>query len=117
MLDAHRERHNNNRNHGTFGIKCLTCTREVEKIHISRNGDIHIIKTQQSNGQHSENENQYQLWRQREQQVQMEEIMQRRIQRTQQRHRCQYCKNKLCSICFGILMFGTILTVFLRSYY
>lgn len=121
MLDARRQRHdNNNRPDGIFGIKCLTCAREVEKIHISRNGDIHIIKTQQSNGQRSENENEYQLWRQRhqrEEQVQMEEIMQRRIQRMRQRHRCQYCKSKLCTICFCILMFGTVLIVFLRSYY
>ena len=124
-LDARRRRHDNNndhnnRNHGTFGIKCLTCAREVEKIHISRNGDIHIIKTQQSNGQHSENENEYQLWRQRhqrEEQLQMEEILQQHRRMRQQHSRCRYCKSKLCTICFCILMTGTILLVFLRNYY
>jgi hypothetical protein len=36
---------------GTFSIKCLTCAREVEKIHISRNGDIQITGTQRQLGQ------------------------------------------------------------------
>jgi hypothetical protein len=126
ILDARQQRHNNNDNrlNGTFGIKCLTCAREVEKIHISRNGDIDIIKTQQyngrNNGQNSENENEYQLWRQRhqrEEQVQMEEILQQHRRMRQRRGRCQYCKSKLCTICFCVLMFGTLLLVFLRSYY
>jgi hypothetical protein len=35
----------------------------------------------------------------------------------QRRGRCQYCRSKLCTICFCVLMFGTLLLVFLRSYY
>ena len=91
-----------------FSIKCLTCAREVEKIRISRNGDIHITKTQR---QSSESEYE-QRRRQRERhqyEIQVQEILQNRMQRRRVRgQRCYYCKNKLCTMCFGILLVCTI---------
>ena len=93
-----------------FSIKCLTCAREVEKIRISRNGDIHITKTQR---QSSESEYE-QRRRQRERhqyeiQAQVQEVLQNRMQRRRMRgQRCEYCKNKMCTICFGILIMTTI---------
>ena len=91
-----------------FSIKCLTCAREVEKIRISRNGDIHITKTQR---QASENEyDQRRRQRERHQyEIQVQEILQNRMQRRRVRgQRCYYCKNKLCTMCFGILLVCTV---------
>jgi hypothetical protein len=100
---------------GTFSIKCLTCAREVEKIYISINGDIEIIKTQR---QSSENEYE-QRRRQRERheeetRVQMQELLQNRLQRMRRRQKCQYCKSKLCTICFSLLVVGTLLVMLVR---
>ena len=91
-----------------FSIKCLTCAREVEKIRISRNGDIHITKTQR---QALENEyDQRRRQRERHQyEIQVQEILQNRMQRRRVRgQRCYYCKNKLCTMCFGILLVCTV---------
>ena len=114
----HNQRRRSNYSSGTFSIKCLTCAREVEKIHISRNGDIDIMKTQRRS---SENESEYDQYRRRqhhedETRVQMQEILQiqNRMQRMRRRQRCNYCKSKLCAICFTILLVGTLLVILFR---
>jgi len=113
----HNQRRRSNYSSGTFSIKCLTCAREVEKIHISRNGDIDIMKTQRRSS-----ENEYdQRMRQRENhehetRVQMQEILQiqNRMQIIRRRQRCNYFKSKLCAICFTILLVGTLLVILFR---
>ena len=113
----HNQRRRSNYSSGTFSIKCLTCAREVEKIHISRNGDIDIMKTQR---RLSENESEYDQHRRQhhedETRVQMQEILQiqNRMQRMRRRQRCNYCKSKLCAICFSILLVGTLLVILFR---
>ena len=113
----HNQRRRSNYSSGTFSIKCLTCAREVEKIHISRNGDIDIMKTQRRS---SENESEYDQHRRQhhedETRVQMQEILQiqNRMQRMRRRQRCNYCKSKLCAICFSILLVGTLLVILFR---
>ena len=123
--DARRRYDNGSINiNGTFSIKCLTCAREVEKIHISRNGDIQITGTQRQSGQSGQSgqggreqssESEYDQRRhqrerhQYERQAQAQEILQNRMQRRRMRgQRCEYCKNKMCTICFGILIITTI---------
>ena len=123
--DARRRYDNGSINiNGTFSIKCLTCAREVEKIHISRNGDIQITGTQRQLGQGGQSgqggreqssESEYDQRRrererhQYERQAQVQEILQNRMQRRRMRgQRCEYCKNKMCTICFGILIITTI---------
>ena len=89
---------------GIFGMKCLMCAKEVEKIHISSNGDINIVKTQGTHADSSE---------QNHGQQQIEEVIQNRIQRRfRRRQRIQFCKNKICSICFMFLV-AVVLLVFL----
>jgi hypothetical protein len=113
----HNQRRRSNYSSETFSIKCLTCAREVEKIHISRNGDIDIMKTQR---RLSENESEYDQHRRQhhedETRVQMQEILQiqNRMQRMRRRQRCNYCKSKLCAICFSILLVGTLLVILFR---
>ena len=98
---------------GTFVMKCLMCAREVEQIHISRNGEIDIVKTQpetNNQGHHQEQEQQ-----QQQQQQQIEEIIQNRIRnRMRRRQRFQLCKNKICSICFMLLVIVTLLVFIFR---
>ena len=93
-----------------FSIKCLTCAREVEKIRISRNGDIHITKTQRQSSESEYEQRRRQRERhQYERQAQVQEVLQNRMQRRRMRgQRCEYCKNKMCTICFGILIMTTI---------
>ena len=93
-----------------FSIKCLTCAREVEKIRISRNGDIHITKTQRQSSESEYEQRRRQRERhQYERQAQVQEVLQNRMQRRRTRgQRCEYCKNKMCTICFGILIMTTI---------
>jgi hypothetical protein len=94
---------------GTFGMKCLMCSKEVEKIHISANGEITIVKTQPG-----ANEQQQQQQEQQQQQ-QIEEIMRNRMQRRlRRRQRLQFCKNKICSICFMMLLSVTLLVLLFR---
>ena len=89
---------------GIFGIKCLMCAKEVEKIHISSNGDTNIVKTQGTHAYSSE---------QNHGQQQIEEVIQNRMQRRfRRRQRIQFCKNKICIICFMFLV-AVVLLVFL----
>ena len=94
---------------GIFGIKCLMCAKEVEKIHVSSDGDINIVKTQGADANSSEQNR----GQQQSQQQQIEEVIQNRIQRRfRRRQRIQFCKNKICSICFMFLV-AVVLLVFL----
>ena len=93
---------------GTFGMKCLLCSKEVEKIHISMNGEINIVKTQL--GANEQNQQQ-----QQQQEQQIEEIMRNRMQRRlRRRQRLQFCKNKICTICFMFLVAITLLVFVFR---
>lgn len=89
---------------GTFGIKCLICSRQVENIHISRNGDIDIVKTQGNSDLGPQ------------QQMQIQEILHNRMQRRRRRRDRMYClKDKLCMICFCLLILVTILVLLFRT--
>ena len=92
---------------GIFKMKCLMCSKEVEKIHISANGEINIEKTQPG-----ANEHQQQL---QQQQEQIEEIMRNRMQRRiRRRQRLEFCRKKLCSICVMFLVTVTLLVFIFR---
>ena len=93
---------------GTFGMKCLMCSKEVEKIHISMDGEVNIVKTQP--GANEQNRQQ-----QQEQEQQIEEIMRNRMQRRlRRRQRLQFCKNKICTICLMFLVAITLLVFVFR---
>jgi len=95
---------------GTFGMKCLLCSKEVEKIHISMDGEVNIVKTQP--GANEQNQQQ----QQEQQQQQIEEIMRNRMQRRlRRRQRLQFCKNKICTICFMFLVAITLLVFVFRA--
>ena len=95
---------------GTFGMKCLLCSKEVEKIHISMDGEVNIVKTQPG----ANEQNQQQQQQQQEQQI--EEIMRNRMQRRlRRRQRLQFCKNKICTICFMFLVAVTLLVFVFRA--
>jgi hypothetical protein len=104
---------------GTFGMKCLMCAKEVEKIHISSDGDINIVKTQTADAS-EQNRGQQQ---QQQQQHQIEEVMQNRIEevmhnrmqrRVRRRHRLEFCRKKLCSICIMFLVTILLLVFIFR---
>ena len=97
---------------GTFAMKCLMCAKEVEKIHITMNGDVNIVKTQPgANAQNHEHRQQMEEVMQNR----IEEVMQNRMQRRlRRRQRFQLCKNKLCSICFMFLVAVTLLVLVFR---
>lgn len=101
---------------GTFGMKCLICSKEVEKIHVSVDGEIDIVKTH-TGGVSSQNQQQQQGQQQGQQQEQqIEEIMRNRMQRRlRRRQRIQFCKNKICTICFMLLLSVTLLVLLFRS--
>lgn len=111
---------------GIFGMKCLMCAKEVEKIHVSSDGDINIVKTQadandQNRGQQEQEEQEQQ---QQQQQQRIEEVMQNRIQeamqnrmqrRLRRRHRLEFCRKKLCSICLMFLVTVLLLVFVFRA--
>jgi hypothetical protein len=99
---------------GIFGMKCLMCAKEVEKIHVSNNGDINIVKTQAADASEQQ---------QQQQQQQIEEVMQNRIEeamqnrmqrRLRRRHRLEFCRKKLCSICIMFLVTILLLVFIFR---
>jgi hypothetical protein len=95
---------------GIFKMKCLMCSKEVEKIHISANGEINIEKTQPG-----ANEQQQQQQHEEEQQQQIEEIMRNRMQRRIRRRQwLEFCRKKLCSICVMFLVTVTLLVFIFR---
>jgi hypothetical protein len=110
---------------GIFGMKCLMCAKEVEKIHVSSDGDINIVKTQagasdQNRGQQEQEEQE----QQQQQQQRIEEVMQNRIQeamqnrmqrRLRRRHRLEFCRKKLCSICVMFLVTVLLLVLVFRA--
>ena len=113
---------------GIFGMKCLMCAKEVEKIHVSSDGDINIVKTQanasddQNRGQQDQEEQEQQ--QQQQQQQRIEEVMQNRIQeamqnrmqrRLRRRHRLEFCRKKLCSICVMFLVTILLLVLVFRA--
>jgi hypothetical protein len=100
---------------GTFAMKCLMCAKEVEKIHITLNGDVNIVKTQPgANAQNHEHQQQQQI--EEVMQNRIEEVMQNRMQRRlRRRQRFQFLKNKLCSICFMFLVAVALLVLIFRS--
>jgi hypothetical protein len=100
---------------GIFGMKCLMCAKEVEKIHISSDGDISVVKTQAGASEQNR--------RQQQQQHQIEEVMQNRIQeamqnrmqrRVRRRQRVEFCRKKLCSICIMFLVTILLLVFIFR---
>ena len=95
---------------GIFKMKCLMCSKEVEKIHILANGEINIEKTQPgANEQYNEQQNQQQH------QQQIEEIMRNRMQRRiRRRQRLEFCRKKICSICIMFLVTVTLLVFIFR---
>ena len=99
---------------GTFEMKCLMCAKKVEKIHISIDGEINIVKTQP--GANDQNQNQQQEAQQQEvQQQHIEEIMRNRMQRRlRRRHRLEFFRKKLCSICMMFLVTVTLLVFIFR---
>ena len=98
---------------GTFGMKCLLCSKEVEKIHISMDGEVNIVKTQPGANEQQQQEQQQQ--EQQQQQQQIEEIMRNRMQRRlRRRQRIQFCKNKICTICLMFLVAITLLVFVFR---
>jgi len=104
---------------GTFGMKCLMCAKEVEKIHISSDGDINIVKTQtadaieQNRGQQQEQQQQHQI--EEVMQNRIEEVMHNRMQRRlRRRHRLEFCRKKLCSICIMFLVTILLLVFIFR---
>ena len=102
---------------GIFGMKCLMCAKEVEKIHISNDGDISVVKTQAAADASEQNR------RQQQQQYQIEEVMQNRIEevmqnrmqrRVRRRQRVEFCRKKLCSICIMFLVTILLLVFIFR---
>ena len=92
---------------GIFGMKCLMCAKEVEKIYISSDGDINIVKTQADASEQSRG--------QQQQQQQIEEVMQNRMQRRlRRRHRLEFCRKKICSICLMFLVTILLLVFIFR---
>jgi hypothetical protein len=92
------------------------CAKEVEKIHISVDGEVNIVKTQP--GANAEERDQHQEQQQIEEVMQnrIEEVMQNRMQRRlRRRQRMQYCKNKVCNICFMFLVAVTLLVLVFRA--
>ena len=110
---------------GIFGMKCLMCAKEVEKIHVSSDGDINIVKTQaNASDQNRGQQEQEQQQQQQQQQQQIEEVMQNRIQeamqnrmqrRLRRRHRLEFCRKKLCSICVMFLVTILLLVLVFRA--
>ena len=107
---------------GIFGMKCLMCAKEVEKIHVSSDGDINIMKTQAD--ANNQNRGQQEQEEQQQQQQQIEEVMQNRIQeamqnrmqrRLRRRHRLEFCRKKLCSICVMFLVTILLLVLVFRA--
>ena len=97
---------------GIFGMKCLMCAKEVEKIHISSDGDISVVKTQADASEQN-----------RRQQHQIEEVMQNRIEevmqnrmqrRVRRRQRLEFCRKKICSICIMFLVTILLLVFIFR---
>ncbi len=98
---------------GIFKMKCLMCSKEVEKIYISANGEINIEKTQP--GANEQQQQQQQQQQERQQQEQIEEIMRNRMQRRiRRRHRFEFCRKKICSICVMFLVTVTLLIFIFR---
>ena len=98
---------------GTFGMKCLLCSKEVEKIHISMDGEVNIVKIQPGANEQNQQQQQQQ---QQQQEQQIEEIMRNRMQRRlRRRQRLQFCKNKICTICFMFLVAVTLLVFVFRA--
>jgi hypothetical protein len=110
---------------GIFGMKCLMCAKEVEKIHVSSDGDINIVKTQaNASDQNRRQQDQEEQQLQQQQQQQIEEVMQNRIQeamqnrmqrRLRRRHRLEFCRKKLCSICVMFLVTILLLVLVFRA--
>jgi len=101
---------------GSLSMKCLMCSKEVEKIHISRDGDIKIVKSQ-CNGQCGRQEPRQQEPRQQEprQQQQIQEILENRMQRRRQRRAIIYCfKDKACIVCFCLLVLVSLIVLIFR---
>ena len=95
---------------GTFGMRCLMCSKEVEKIHISENGEVRIEKMQQPS--YAANTEQ----RQQQEQQQNEELMRNRMQRRlRRRQQLEFCRKKICSICFMFLVAITLLVLVFRA--
>lgn len=101
---------------GTFGMKCLMCAKEVEKIHISVDGEVNIVKTQSgaNTGEREQPQQQQQI--EEVMQNRIEEVMQNRMQRRlRRRQRIQFCKNKICNICFMFLVAVVLLILLFRA--
>ena len=102
---------------GIFGMKCLMCAKEVEKIHISSDGDISVVKTQAAADASEQNRRQQQQQHQIEEVMQnrIEEVMQNRMQRrVRRRQRVEFCRKKLCSICIMFLVTILLLVFIFR---
>lgn len=94
---------------GTFGIKCLLCSRQVEKIHVSRNGNIDIIRTQ------GDSDSNHEHIHPNEQQQEQIQNLQDIIQRRRIRRARMYClKDKMCTICFCLLLLITVSVLLFR---
>jgi hypothetical protein len=92
---------------GTFGMRCLMCSKEVEKIHISEDGEVSIEKIHPSYAANTEQRQQ--------QQLQIEELMRNRMQRRlRRRQQLEFCRKKICSICFMFLVVITLLVLVFR---
>jgi hypothetical protein len=100
---------------GSLIMKCLMCSKEVEKIHISRDGDINIVKSQ-CNGQRGRQEpRQQQQQEPRQQQQQIQEILENRMQRRRQRRAIiYYFKDKACIVCFCLLVLVSLVVLIFR---
>jgi len=97
---------------GIFGMKCLMCAKEVEKVHVLSNGDINIVKIQPG-----ANEQQQQQQSHAQEEVvrnRIEEAMQNRIQRRfRRRQRLEFCRKKICGIfAMFLVTIGLLLLIF-----
>jgi len=107
----------------SLSMTCLMCSKEVEKIHISRDGDIKIVKSQR-NDQRGQQEprqpeprqqEQQEPQQQQQQQQQIQEIWENRMQRRRQRRaRLYFLKDKACIICFCLLVVVSMLVLIFR---
>jgi hypothetical protein len=96
-------------------MKCLMCSKEVEKIYISADGEINIEKTQPGANEQQHQQQQQQEQQEQQEQEQIEEIMRNRMQRRiRRRHRFEFCRKKLCSICVMFLVTLTLLVFIFR---
>lgn len=115
LNDAVAERNGASIASSSVGIKCLICAQEVERIHIKRNGDIEIVKTQTQivrNDTHEQRRLSPEQRLQRDLHAQVLINMERRMRR----ERRNQCKQKFCNFCFFAVLTMSIAVILIMRF-